>query len=111
MIAYFLARRAEGVFALVVEASAFGSAGVIVTVSFGLFTRVGGSATAMATLAVGTVAYLIATYAGFAYPFVLSLLLALGTYLAGSVLERSRASEDAASSAVAAGMDRTGSEA
>ena len=111
IIAYLLARRAEGVFALVEQASAFGSAGVIVTVSFGLFTRLGGSATAMATLGISTVAYLIASYAGFAYPFVLSLLLALGTYLAGSVLERSRASEDAAASAAAARMDRTGSEA
>lgn len=88
VIAYLLARRAEGVFALVEQASAFGSAGVIVTVAFGLFTRLGGPATAMATLVVGTLAYLIATYAGFAYPFVLSLVLALATYVVGSILER-----------------------
>ncbi|HEX6050929.1 MAG TPA: sodium:solute symporter family protein [Gemmatimonadaceae bacterium] len=90
VIAYLLARRAEGVFALVEQASAFGSAGVIVTVAFGLFTRLGGPATAMATLVVGTVTYLIATYAGFAYPFMLSLVLALATYVVGSLLERSR---------------------
>ena len=88
VVAYFLARRAEGVFALVEQASAFGSAGVIVTVSFGLFTRLGGPATAIATLLVGTVSYLIAAYAGFAYPFILSLLLALGTYVVGSLVER-----------------------
>lgn len=88
VIAYFLARRAEGVFALVEQASAFGSAGIIVTVSFGLFTRMGGPATATVTLSLGAVAYLIAAYAGYGYPFVLSLLLALGSYLVGSLLER-----------------------
>jgi len=102
VIAYFLARRAEGVFALVEQASAFGSAGVIVTVTFGLFTRLGGPATALATLIVGTLGYLIATYAGFAYPFVLSLLLALCTYLVGSMLER-RSSWEAAASTAAIG--------
>lgn len=88
VIAYLLARRAEGVFALVEQASAFGSAGVIVTVVFGLFTRLGGPATAMATLVVGTLTYLIATYGGFAYPFLLSLVLSLATYVVGSILER-----------------------
>ena len=88
VIAYLLARRAEGVFELVEQASAFGSAGVIVTITFGLFTRLGGPVTAMATLASGALTYLVATYAGFAYPFVLSLVVALGTYLVGAVVER-----------------------
>ena len=88
VIAYLLARRAEGVFELVEQASAFGSAGVIVTITFGLFTRLGGPVTAMATLASGALTYLVATYAGFAYPFVLSLVVALGTYLVGAVFER-----------------------
>jgi Na+/proline symporter len=92
VIAYFLARRAEGVFALVEQASAFGSAGIIVTITFGLFTRLGGPVTAMATLAVGALGYLVPTYSGFAYPFVLSLGLALGTYLVGSVVERGQSS-------------------
>ena len=90
IIAYLLARRAEGILVLAQQASAFGSAGVIVTVSFGLFTRRGGPATAMATLGVGTVVYLVAALTGFAYPFVLSLVTALGAYLTGSALERSR---------------------
>ena len=88
VIAYLLARRAEGVFELVEQASAFGSAGVIVTITFGLFTRLGGPVSAMATLASGALTYLVATYAGFAYPFVLSLVVALGTYLVGAVVER-----------------------
>jgi hypothetical protein len=78
------------VFALVEQASAFGSAGLIVTVTFGLFTRLGGPATALATLAVGTLSYLVAAFAGFGYPFILSLALALGTYVLGSVVERRR---------------------
>ena len=88
VVAYLLARRAEGVFALVEQASAFGSAGLIVTVTFGLFTRLGGPATALATLAVGTLSYLVAAFAGFDYPFILSLVLALGTYVIGSLVER-----------------------
>ena len=87
VIAYLLARRAEGVFALVEQASAFGSAGVIITITFGLFTRLGGPLTALATLGVGALSYLVATYAGFAYPFVLSLALALGTYVVGGLIE------------------------
>ena len=102
VIAYVLARRAAGVFALVEEASAFGSAGLIVTVTFGLFTRLGGPATAIVTLAVGTLAYLVFTYAGFPYPFVLSMLLALGTYLGGALFERPRSAEDASAPAAAA---------
>jgi Na+/proline symporter len=56
--AYVLALRSEGVFALVEEASAFGSAGALVTVTFALFTRVGGVRTASATLVAGVVSYL-----------------------------------------------------
>jgi Na+/proline symporter len=40
-IAYVQAIRADGVFELVENASAFGSAGVLVTVCFGLFTKLG----------------------------------------------------------------------
>ena len=96
VVAYLLARRAEGVFDLVEQASAFGSAGIIVTITFGLFTRRGGPVTAMATLVVGAVGYLVATYAGFEYPFVLSLVLALGTYLTGGVSESPTTGADGA---------------
>jgi len=85
-----------GVFDLVEQASAFGSAGIIVTITFGLFTRRGGPVTAMATLVVGAVGYLVATYAGFEYPFVLSLVLALGTYLIGGVSESPTTGADGA---------------
>jgi SSS family solute:Na+ symporter len=87
-LAYALALRAQGVFTLVEQASAFGSAGVLVTVCFGLFSRLGGARTAAATLAAGMASYLAATVAAFPYPFLLSLAAALGMYLAGALLER-----------------------
>lgn len=84
ILAYVLALHAEGVYALVEQASAFGSAGTLVTVCFALFTRLGGARTATATLVVGTAAYLAGTTAGVTAPFLLSLASALLTYLAGS---------------------------
>jgi SSS family solute:Na+ symporter len=89
-VAYLLALRAEGVFALVEQASAFGSAGVLVTVCFGLFSRAGGARTAGATLAAGLVLYLTAVAADFPYPFLLSLAAALAVYVAGALLESTR---------------------
>jgi hypothetical protein len=53
-----LALHAEGVFALVEQASAFGSAGALVTITFGLFTSIGGPKTAIATLVAGMLSYL-----------------------------------------------------
>lgn len=91
VIAYALAVRADGVFALVEQASAFGSSGVLVVVVFALFTTWGGVRTAMATLLVGLVSYLAGAFGGIEAPFVSSLLLSLLTYLAGSVLEGRRA--------------------
>jgi solute:Na+ symporter, SSS family len=88
VVAYVLAHRAEGVFALVEQASAFGSAGVVVTVCFGLFTRLGGRHTALATLLAGTISYLAFNYSGNATPFLISVGVSLATYVAGALLER-----------------------
>jgi Na+/proline symporter len=87
-IAYALALHAEGVFALVEQASSFGSAGVLVTVCFGLFSRIGGPQAAAATLAAGVVTYLGGVVTGFPYPFLLSLAAALAVYLIGTAAER-----------------------
>ena len=86
IVAFVLAMRAEGVFALVEAASAFGGGGVLVTVVFALFTRLGGARTAFATLAVGTLSYLAGSYGGFAYPFLLSIVCSVVVYLVGSFL-------------------------
>lgn len=87
-IAYVQAIRAEGVFELVESASAFGSAGILVTAVFGLFTNLGGPVAALVTLIGGLVIYLVATFAGYAYPYLLSLATALLTYVVVAVLER-----------------------
>ena len=79
-IAYVLALRAEGVFALVEQASAFGSAGTLITVCFGLFTSWGGPKAAILTLLVGVISYLAANMAGLLTPFLLSLAASLATY-------------------------------
>ena len=88
IIAYLLARHAEGVFSLVEQASAFGSAGTLVTVCFGLWTSWGGARTAIATLAVGMISYLAASIAGAELPFLLSLGASLACYVAGAMIER-----------------------
>jgi Na+/proline symporter len=80
--------RADGVFELVESASAFGSAGTLVTVCFGLFTKLGGPVAAVLTLSIGVVSYLAASMSEFAYPFLLSLGLSLLTYVTVAVLER-----------------------
>ena len=82
IIAYALALSAEGVFELVEQASALGSSGSLVVVCFGLFTGFGGPAAALATLMTGTAAYLIGGAVGAPYPFLLSLLLSVMTYVA-----------------------------
>lgn len=88
IIAYVLALRSEGVFKLVEQASAFGSAGALVTITFGLFTSFGGSLAALATLTLSMLAYLGASYGGIAHPFLLSLAVALTTYVIVAILEQ-----------------------
>ena len=88
IIAYLLARHAEGVFTLVEQASAFGSAGTLVTVCFALWSSWGGARTAIATLATGMIVYVTAYGAGAELPFLLSLGASLACYLVGGALER-----------------------
>jgi Na+/proline symporter len=73
LLAYALALNAEGVFALVEQASAFGSAGILVTVLFALFTPWGSARTAAMTLLGGIIVYIVAIAAGIATPFLASL--------------------------------------
>ena len=82
LIAYGLALSAEGVFALVEEASAFGSAGVFVAIVFGLFTPLGGAASALGALGAGAAAWVVGAYMlTIPYPYLASLGAALGGYL------------------------------
>ncbi len=78
-----LALAVESVADLVEHASGFASAGVLVVVVFGLFTRLGGERSALAALVAGGAAWIAGAYviADFAYPYLASLAAALGAYL------------------------------
>lgn len=88
VVAYLLARSADSVHALVQSASAFGSAGVLVAGTFGLFTRQGGRLSAYAALLSGVLGYVYAEYvAQSELAFLLSLCVALTAYILVSWLE------------------------
>lgn len=87
IIAYGLAATATGVLALVEQASAFGSAGVLVTTLFALFTRLGSPRTAALTLIVAVVAYVAGVIAAIPTPFLASLLASLLTWTLGCVTD------------------------
>lgn len=61
IVAYALAMTATSIRNLVEVASAFGSSGVVVCLVFGLFTRIGGQASALAALIVGAGVWGVAT--------------------------------------------------
>jgi Na+/proline symporter len=91
LLAYVLALHAEGVYALVEEASAFGSAGVFVVALLGLFTRIGGRASAFAALATGVAAWILGAHAfQLPYPYLTSLGAALIAYLVPAWWQRQR---------------------
>lgn len=87
VIAYLLALNSEGVFALVEQASALGSSGILVTVLFALFTPWGSARTAAATLVVGLVVYLGGVIAGLPAPYLASLGASLLTWGIGCAVD------------------------
>lgn len=90
--AYVMAMYAEGVYALVEEASAFGSAGVFVVGVAALFSRVGGPLAAIAALSAGVVVYIYgAHWVDWQTPYLASLLASALAYLAGAAVELYRA--------------------
>ena len=90
VLAWFLALNSDGVFALVEQASALGSTGVVVTVGFGLFTRAGSPRTAALTLLTGVTSYLAATVLAHPTPFLLSLACALAAWTLGWLVDTVR---------------------
>lgn len=87
LLAYAMALRADRVYALVEEASAFGSAGIVVVVTLGLFTRIGGTASAVAALVAGVVTWVLGAHLlELPYPYLTSLATAAGSYLALAAL-------------------------
>lgn len=82
LIAYGLALQTDRVHSLVEEASAFGSAGIVTVVVFGLFTRFGGTYSAAGSLLVGTFAWVAGHYAlDFKTPYLDALLSAIAAYI------------------------------
>jgi Na+/proline symporter len=62
LFAWMMALYAEGVYNLVEQASAFGSAGIFVVVVFGLFSKHGNSASAIAALLTGVGVWIVGSY-------------------------------------------------
>lgn len=88
VVAYLMAFRAERIYELVEQASAFGSAGIVVVVLFGLFTRVGGARSAVASLLAGVLTWIAGAYViDLPYPYLTSLAAATVAYLAPAVLD------------------------
>ncbi|HUF24755.1 MAG TPA: hypothetical protein VMN81_11540 [Vicinamibacterales bacterium] len=88
LVALYLALEGRGVAELVEESSSFGTAGTLVVLSFGLFTKFGGPRAAAVTLLGGLVTYAGASALGLPYPFTTSLASAIALYLAGGFRER-----------------------
>ena len=91
LVAYVLALYSHGVYALIETAAAFASAGVLVTGTFGLFTRFGGAASAVAALLTGTVVWCVGEWGELVEaPYLASLASAAIAYVAMAVLETER---------------------
>lgn len=94
LIAYLLALSAEGVYALVESASAFGSAGIFIVALFGLFTPLGGAFSAGSALVAGVASWIAGHYwIDMPLPYLASLGAALAAYLLVSLWEKERRPE------------------
>ncbi|HRI87715.1 MAG TPA: sodium:solute symporter family protein [Candidatus Hydrogenedentes bacterium] len=81
VLAYLFAIREGSVYEQVEEASAFGSAGILVVGVFALFTRFGGKLAAGAALITGSISYLIASYTfELGYPYITAIVSSLAVY-------------------------------
>ena len=82
VLAYLLAMSATSIRDLVEVAAAFGSSGVVVCLVFGLFTRLGGQASAVAALLTGAGVWGVATLSGLtATPYTFALCAAVAAYV------------------------------
>ena len=89
LLAWVIATHAEGVYNLVVDAAAFGTAGIFTIVVFGLFTKTGGKFSAATTLFTAMGVWLSATYLfELEWAFLLSLICAVSVYLIIAIFER-----------------------
>ena len=88
LCAYFLALRATHISDLVETASAFASAGLFVTLVFGLFTRMGGEVSAVAAMAAGALVWLVgSSVVELEAPYLAGLAAAVAAYVAVAQFE------------------------
>jgi Na+/proline symporter len=81
ILAYVIALHAEGVYSLVEEASSFGSAGIFIVVTLGLFTRWGGPAAAVSALVAGVATWVLGAYVlDLEFPYLTSLAASIAGY-------------------------------
>jgi len=78
IIAYILATKAEGVYNLVKDASAFGSSGIFVVFIFGLIGKFGNGLSAISSVLTGSIVWLLSYYI---FGWELSYLISLGSAL------------------------------
>lgn len=88
VVALYLALGGRGVAELVEESSSFGTAGTLVVVTFGLFTKYARARAAIVTLLGGLAIYAGASAAEVSYPFTLSLAGSVALYLVGGFRDR-----------------------
>jgi Na+/proline symporter len=89
VLAYLLALSSESVYELVQESSGFGTAGIFIAVILGLFTRFGGSRSAIAAMLAAVIVYSVGAYGGqLEHPFLASLAAALTAYVAAAAYDR-----------------------
>jgi Na+/proline symporter len=97
IIAFLIALSSEGIHELVETASAFGSAGVFVTTLFALWSRIGGPASAYASVAAGMAVWALGKYVlALTVPYLLGLGAAAVAYMAMAMLERSATEQSSA---------------
>jgi solute:Na+ symporter, SSS family len=91
VVAYLLAAGSETIKELVETASAFGSAGVFVTMMFAMFSRYGGASSAYAAIVGGVATWALSKYGfGLGAPYVTALLVALAAYAGAAEYEARR---------------------
>ena len=89
IIAYVLALHAEGIYNLVKDASSFGSAGIFIVLIFGLFTKIGGVKSAIASLICGAAVWIVSHYIlEFKWSYMLSLSLSFLFYVTVAAIEK-----------------------
>ena len=89
VISYLLATKAEGVYNLVKDASAFGSSGIFIVFIFGLISKFGNGVSAISTVLTGSIIWFIAHYIfNVELGYIISLFAALSVYLFVGLTEK-----------------------